>query len=521
MKRFEKIGIIKNVGSGWLGLVVNVATGIVISPYILHKLGDEAFGLWVLVFAITGYYGLFDLGIRSSVVRYVAKFTATGNHDELNRLFNTSLFSFGCVGLFLLLVTGIGSIYMGNVFHVQPAYLNTARILFLMVGSSVSLNFPLGVFGGILEGLQKFYLINLINVTSTLLRAALILVALHHGYGLLTVALITVLLPVMANLVNMANVFRLEHLRIGLSLVSKATFKEIFSYGSTTFMISLADKLRFKTDAMVIGTFLSAAAITPFAIGSRLVDYGTSLVDSLAQIFTPMSSHFHAKGEIDRLRSIFIAGNRACALIVFPICAGLILLGKSVIQIWMGAKYVPASYPILLILLIPTTLRMAQATSSRILFGMARHRILAVVIFAEGIANLVLSVLLVRPYGIIGDAMGTAIPLTITCLFFLPQHLCGILGLRLRTYLVKAYGAPFLLCLPMAACLILLQRWFVPHKLLGLAVQAGLAGALYAGLVYYFMFLKGPLSLRTEETDPPEDNQVLHKQAAVIGSREA
>ena len=68
MKHSEKSGIIKNVSSSWLGLLVNVATGIIISPYILHKLGDDAFGLWVLVFAITGYYGLFDFGIRSSEV---------------------------------------------------------------------------------------------------------------------------------------------------------------------------------------------------------------------------------------------------------------------------------------------------------------------------------------------------------------------------------------------------------------------------------------------------------------------
>jgi|SRR5215467_6882157 len=520
MKRFEKIGIIKNVSSSWLGLVVNVATGIVVSPYILHKLGDEAFGLWVLVFAVTGYYGLFDLGIRSSIVRYVAKFSATENNLELNRLFNTSLCIFGCIGLVLLAVTGVGSLFIEKLFRVHASAVTTARILFLMVGASVATNFPLGVFAGFLEGLQKFYLINLINVTSTLLRAILILVALHRGHGLLMVALITVSFPFLSSLVNMFNVFRLQHLQLGPSYVSKATFKEIFSYGSTTFMISVADKLRFKTDAMVIGTFLSAAAITPFAIGSRLVEYGISLVDSMVQIFTPMSSHFHAKGEVDRLRSMFIAGNRACALIVFPICAGLILLGKPVIQVWMGAKYVSASYPILLVLLIPNTLRMAQATSSRILFGMARHKTLAIVVFAEGIVNLVLSIALVRPYGIMGDAIGTAIPLTVTCLFFLPQHLCGILGLRIRSYLLKAFGAPLLLCMPMVACLLLMQRWFVPHNLLQLVVQTVIAGGVYSAFVYYFMFLKGPLNLRTPEATARDNGQPLEEQAAVA-TREA
>src|SRR5260370_41004556 len=76
MKKLDKIEILKNVGSSWFSLGLNILAGLFLSPYILHRLGDAAFGLWVLVFSITGYYGLFDLGIRSSIVRYVASYSA-------------------------------------------------------------------------------------------------------------------------------------------------------------------------------------------------------------------------------------------------------------------------------------------------------------------------------------------------------------------------------------------------------------------------------------------------------------
>src|SRR5690348_6152388 len=112
---------------------------------------------------------------------------------------------------------------------------------------------------------------------------------------------------------------------------------------------------------MVIGTFVSSAAITYFAIGSRLVDYAGDVVSSLAQIFVPMSSQVEATGDKASLRKMFVAGNRACAFIIFPISAILIILGKSVIEAWVGAKYVAISYPVLLILLIPSTLMLAQA----------------------------------------------------------------------------------------------------------------------------------------------------------------
>src|SRR5256885_11315865 len=106
---------------------------------------SAASGVWVLIFSITGYYGLFDLGIRSSIVRYVSKFSATDSKDEIAKLINTSLFSYSCIGLFCFLLTTAGWLYVDRIFRIPPEFYSSARLLFLMVGTSVALGFPLGV----------------------------------------------------------------------------------------------------------------------------------------------------------------------------------------------------------------------------------------------------------------------------------------------------------------------------------------------------------------------------------------
>ena len=182
-----------------------------------------------------------------------------------------------------------------------------------------------------------------------------------------------------------------------------------------------------------------------------------------------------------------MVGNRACSFIIFPITAILTVLGKSVIEAWVGPKYVSVSYPVLLVLLYPTTLMLAQSASGRTLWGMAKHRTWAWVVLAEGIANLILSIVLVRPYGIMGDAIGTAIPLTCSMILFLPLHLCRLLGIKLRTYLYRAFVLPIVLCIPLVAVLLLMQRWYVPHRLVPLLVQLVIAGLVYGlGLAWAF-----------------------------------
>ena len=131
-----KLEALKNIGSSWFGLAVNILVGFFLSPFILHRLGDVAFGLWVLIFSISGYYGLFDFGIRSSIIRYVSKYTALNKYEELNHLINTSLFSYSCLAALLLLLTGVGSLYLNRLFQIPPSFHETARILFLTVGSA-------------------------------------------------------------------------------------------------------------------------------------------------------------------------------------------------------------------------------------------------------------------------------------------------------------------------------------------------------------------------------------------------
>jgi O-antigen/teichoic acid export membrane protein len=468
--------LIKNVGSSWFSLGVNILVGIFLSPFILHRLGNVAYGAWILVFSVTGYYGLFDLGIRSSIIRYVSTYTATNDTEGVSRLINTALAVYSAIGVAAILTTLVLSSFLGSLFRMPSGFLLTARLLFLMVGTAVALGFPAGVFSGILEGLNRFYFVNITNLISTLLRALLILLALHFGCGLLWVALITVTLPLVAAALRAVIALRVLPLRFGWKYVDRSAFSEIARYSGTSFILMIAYKLRFKTDEIVISTMLSVGAVTFFSIGDRLVDYTGEVVSSLAQIFVPMSGQSDATGDETRLRKILIAGNRACALIVFPITATLIILGKSVIAAWVGRDYVQASYPVMLTLLIPCTFAFAQAASPRILYGMAKHRSLAWVVAMEAIANLILSVLLIRPLGILGDALGTAIPLACTSLFFMPRHLCRILNVRVGFFLRQAYTLPVLLCAPMVVVLLLMKHWFFPRTYwqVGLEILIGL-----------------------------------------------
>jgi O-antigen/teichoic acid export membrane protein len=524
MTRINKRQIIKNVGSSWVSLGFDVAVGLFLSPFLVHWLGDTAFGIWVLIFSITGYYGLFDLGIRSSIVRYVSKFTATDDIEDLAKLMNTSIFTYSCIGVLSMLVTVVLSIYVEHIFKISVDLHSTARWLLLMVGASVAIGFPLGVVGGFLDGLQRFSINNWANIAADVARLVLIIEAVHHGKGLLTIAAITVALPPITAIIRGIIAYRIRPFPFGLQYVDRATFKKMANYSGVTLIIMIATQLKFKTDNMVIGTMISAAAVTYFSFGARIVSYAQQVVMALAQNFLPIASQSEATGNLDRLRKVFVTGNRICAFTSLPITATLLILGKSVLEVWVGKRYVPVSYPVMVVLILPATLMWAQAASGRVLFGIGQHKTWAFVTFGEGIANLILSILLVRPFGIIGDAYGTAIPLTCSFVLFMPWHLCKKLGVKMGTFLRESYTLPVLLTLPLVGALLLMRRWFIPHNYRGLGLQLVIAGLVYGACLAWAVVTKR--ALRVGEITPsggdgsigPELNKIVPARAEAMQS---
>jgi O-antigen/teichoic acid export membrane protein len=485
--------LLKNIFGSWLGLGASMAVGFFLTPFILHHLGNVGYGLWVLTTTVTGYYGMLDFGLRSAIIRFVSRDAANQKWEAVSETTSTIFASYSLVGLAITLITLILAWKFDACFHVAPEWSIPGKILLIVMGCGTGLTMPWTVFGGILEGVQRFYLVGLIQAIAVLIRASLTIAALRSGYGLVALGAISIAATFACNLIYSVAVSRIcPELRVRWSKIRISQWRVLFQFGVITFVISIAQQLRFQADSVVIGAFLSVQLITLFALGAKLVSYSTDAVQFMAQVFTPMSSHFEAKGEFLQLHRVFVIGNRYASLVILPLSVTLLLAGRSLIRVWVGPAYL-SSYTVLLILLGPATLYLAQAASTKILFGMSKHGALAIVLMAEGAANLILSILLLRWYGIYGVAWGTAIPMACTSIFFLPGYLCKLLRIRIWSFLKQAYTYPLLLCLPLAPALWLAERWIRPHNYPGLALELFCGAAVYGASLLAYMRQRGRL----------------------------
>ena len=141
----------------WAGVALNIVIGLLLTPYLIHKLGSERYGIWGLVFSLVNYLWFFDLGFNTSVTQFVAKYRARNEPDQINNVINTGLVYFCAVAVVFALATLLVAWVGIDLFKIEnPVNRADFRVMILIVGLGWAFNFPLHFFSSCLEAFQRY-----------------------------------------------------------------------------------------------------------------------------------------------------------------------------------------------------------------------------------------------------------------------------------------------------------------------------------------------------------------------------
>jgi hypothetical protein len=131
----------------------------------------------------------------------------------------------------------------------------------------------------------------------------------------------------------------------------------------------------------------------------------------------------------------------------------------------MGAEYRQTTGRVLVVLSIATFFGAAHQMLTVTMIGLNRHRVLMPLFLGEALGNLVISVLLARPLGVVGVAIGTMVPRLFVTMVLEPPIAQTELAIRRRTYFVEAWARPAMAMIGFAAATFLIERFWPARSL--------------------------------------------------------
>jgi O-antigen/teichoic acid export membrane protein len=463
----KRSSTLRNILSNWLSFFITAVVSFFLSPFIVRHLGNSGYGIWTLTMSVTGYLGLLDMGVRGAVTRYVAKFHTKSADEDASRVVSSGLAIFLAAGAIAIVVSVGLALFVVVHLRIPESFQFAAKVVLILSGINIAVSLASGVFGGVVVALQRFDLNNAVEITGTALRTIAILLLLSRGKGLISLAVIQLTFAIIGGAVTALLAFRLyPRLRVHFSQCDKENLKMIFSFSFYSFLLQISGYLIFYTDSVVIGAFLPISAITFFAIAGNLMNYSRGLLSGISTTAAPVAAVLEAKGEQAELRRVLLKGTRYASMLFFPIGIAFLLRGSSFIGLWMGPSYAALSGKVLAILTVAQLLASGDQVSGSMTLGIGRHRWMVPPAIFEGVLNLGMSIALVRHYGIVGVAVGTAVPNLLVHLFFWPWYVHHVYGVKPTSYVFSTWILPAIAVLPYAVATYATEKWWPAKNLL-------------------------------------------------------
>lgn len=484
-------GFIRGVGFGYAGQLLATLIGLWLTPFLLLRIGQHDYGLWLVATQLMFYLGLLDLGVVALLPRETAfaigRAGAASDAKELPLIIGES-------SRMVLWQTPLVAIGAALVWFFLPTQWEVLRQPIAVLLLAFVLTFPLRVFNAVLLGLQDFAFLGKTNIVASILGSAVTVSFVIGGFGLYALAFgWTALQLITAG----ANWYRLHSHFPGVlpRALPKLRHRVAHTRLRQGFWVStsqIAQLLLTGTDILIIGKFFGPEAVVPYVCTAKLISVLSNQPQLLMQTAGPALSQIRMGESRDRFSQVSVAlGQATLMLSGAVVCVGLVINHGFVVR-WVGAEQFGGLLLTGLILL-NMLLRHWNVTVGYALFSFGYEKRLCLTALLDGFVTVGAIALFVSFFGLIGAPIGLIIGVSAVSLPLNLKALAAVSGLSL-TAQARPLFPWFTRFVVLAIVAVVVAKVWTPSTLPLIAVTAMATGAVYA-LVMFPIALRGQLGI--------------------------
>ncbi|MFH0976231.1 MAG: oligosaccharide flippase family protein [Spirochaetota bacterium] len=409
--------IIRNTKFNIIGRFWTMIVGLLLTPYIISKLGNELFGIWAIISVITGFFTLLDFGIGSSFVKYISEFYTKKNYAKINEVINTGIGLYLIISILVLLFSVFFIDQILKFINIPVQYLEITKYVYVL---SIILFCASNIISPIVSiqgGLQRLDITNKITIILSIPMAIGAVIFLENDFSINGLIYNSIILFLLNSLINIFIAFKIfPELKINLLMFNKKTAAQIWNYGYKLQIANISSQVSLNIDKVIITNFLSIGMVTYYQLGSSIIDKIKSFAVLIFTPIMPALVELEAKGERNKFIQGYTLGTKYLALIITPIFTFIIVTSPQIMAIWMGKGY-ERSIIVIIILGIGYLFAVLSGMRSIAIQATGKTHIEMWSGIIAMILNIPLSIIFVKLFGFSGVAIGTSIALFVSVIY--------------------------------------------------------------------------------------------------------
>ncbi len=388
-----------------IGSAVPAGMALLVTPYVIHGLGVERFGILSLAWAILWYSSYFDLGLNRATTKFSSEAISKGQHAKIPAILWTSL---GIQTLLGFLAAGaivvVTPFLVDTVLRIPAGLARETELTFFGIGATIPFFLGSGILSALLAGVHRFDLVNAVKIPGNSTMFLFPALGVYLGYslpGIIALLLLSRVFVALALLLMCVKIF--PGLISGRKRDASIT-GPLLKFGGWVMVCNVLIPVLVYVDRFVIGALISIAAVAyysvPYEVVSRLQivpgSIGTALFPAL------ISLSVEARG---RLKRLYMRSLKTVLLLIVPSAALLAIFAREGLRIWVGADFAAHSARTLQVLSIGLVLNGLSQMPANLLDAVGRPDLRAKVFLVYLVPYLAALWFCTRHFGILGAAI--------------------------------------------------------------------------------------------------------------------
>lgn len=453
-----------------LNTICNLATRAIIAligffmvPFFVRSLGNDQYGIWILVGSIFVYRNALNMGLNSALNRYIPMFLAKNNINGIQAAINTSMLYLCFTSIILTVITLIVHKYIDLWFNIAPDFIEPSRTLILIVGFCFVVIMPLQMYSGVLSGLQRYDIVSLATIIPVIIRTTVLILVLSKCNGLLTMGLAFGICEILMRASQVLFALKLlPQIHISFKSIDLSLLRQMLHYGANTLLYTLAAVIVCKSSDIIIGVFLDTEDITKYYVALAGILMLGMFVEALAAAIKPAVSDLDARDDESRIHQITFWTQKYLLILLIPPFFFLLLMGGDFLRVWVGADFAEL-HLILILLSIGHFLRLVQYSNFLVLVGKGEHRVFGIFAGVMAACTIILAIILVKIFNLrlTGIALSNLLPMSIICGLILPIYFNFKMNISFKESARQIWRPALTGCMP---ALIFIGSWKYCHS---------------------------------------------------------
>jgi O-antigen/teichoic acid export membrane protein len=412
-------GILGNTVVLALARLSGIAVSFLLTPYILHSLGIERYGLWALVSSIVAFAALLQFGVGKGSVRFIALYSERHELAVVRRIVSYSVLSHAAAGVVLTPLAWIAGRAILPHLNISPDLVHTGEVLFPLVFAYIFFAGATGPLGMLLIGLERLWMTSIATFASQLAYAAMVVVLLSQGAGLYGLLAATAFQAGFQGITFYAIGKRLIGRVFGNPFaLDRSLVKEMLKFGGWLQTSGVATVVNRQADAVVIGTWVNVASVAYYDIGNRIAQLARTLPLTLLGPLLPAVAGIHAQGDDKRLARTVLQGNRLLSLLTLGMAGYVVATAPLIMSVWLGRNY-PHVVTITILLVAAYSINNLTGVGTTVVKAIGRPRYESEYAVLGMVLNIGATLALAPFFGLYGIVIGTLVGVSVCSVYFL------------------------------------------------------------------------------------------------------